>query len=559
MKTTFAYDHYYLHEEIKKDLEHFARQYPDLCEVQTICVTEKGLEEYAVILTNQKTGKDISKPALYVDGNIHAGEVTASMVCMYLIDYLLTNYGSDPNITKLLDTEALYVLPRISPDGAEAYLSTPAFMYSADRDWKEVEGGISPEDIDKDGVIRMMRFKDPYGVWKLDPEDPDRLLPRQPDEREGDFYSCYPEGEFQPYDDQVNLKQRKMHWGMNFNRNFPFGWYPDGREPGAGEYPLSFPEVKAQAQFILAHPNIGGVAAMHTTAGMILYPPGTMSESKADPGDMKLFKEIGAMGTQETGYPTVNIFDAFLADTENYSSGALDDWCYETMGIPAYTVELWDLANKVGMPEDMTARISGELDIKVDRFSAYVKWIKEHCPEAWHPWSEFDHPVLGKVEIGGYNYKFTQQNPPGDMLCEVCENIARFMIRFAKALPKIEITKLEAKKLYDNTYEVCCVIGNNAYLSTNLTNKAFKMKCAEPVKVRIEGATLLSGKEITEIESLEGYSQAATRVFYGEVVDSHSAKSRKELKWIVKAEEKSCIKVSVSQIKAGEAEKEICL
>ena len=67
------------------------------------------------------------------------------------------------------------------------------------------------------------------------------------------------------------------------------------------------------------------------------------------------------------------------------------------------------------------------------------------------------------------------------------------------------------------------------------------------------------GKEITEIESLEGYSQAATRVFYGEVVDSHSARSRKELKWIVKAEENSCIKVSVSQIKAVKAEKEICL
>ena len=143
MKTTFAYDHYYLHEEIKHNLEYFSKKYPELCRVQVLCVTEAGLNQYAVTLTNAGTGDALSKPGYYMDGNIHAGEVTASMTCMYLIDYLLTNYGENAEVTKLLDTETIYVIPRISPDGAESYLTTPNFMYSADRDWKEVYGDVA--------------------------------------------------------------------------------------------------------------------------------------------------------------------------------------------------------------------------------------------------------------------------------------------------------------------------------------------------------------------------------------------------------------------------------
>jgi hypothetical protein len=43
---------------------------------------------------------------------------------LYLIDYLVTNHGTDPKITKLLDTRTFYILPRVNPDGAEKYLTS---------------------------------------------------------------------------------------------------------------------------------------------------------------------------------------------------------------------------------------------------------------------------------------------------------------------------------------------------------------------------------------------------------------------------------------------------
>lgn len=74
MKTTFQYDHYYKYDEVKSNLEYFANEYPDLVKLEVNLVTEEGRNQYAVTLTNTKNGSADSKPALYIDGNIHAGK-----------------------------------------------------------------------------------------------------------------------------------------------------------------------------------------------------------------------------------------------------------------------------------------------------------------------------------------------------------------------------------------------------------------------------------------------------------------------------------------------------
>ena len=59
-------------------------------------------------VTNFKSGEDKEKPAFWVDGNIHASEVTASAAALYLIHSLVTKYKQDENITRALDTRFLY-------------------------------------------------------------------------------------------------------------------------------------------------------------------------------------------------------------------------------------------------------------------------------------------------------------------------------------------------------------------------------------------------------------------------------------------------------------------
>ncbi len=583
MKTTFAYDHYYLYKELESCLKYFAEKYPELAELNVNCVTAEGRNQYLITLTNQKTGPALSKPGWYLDGNIHAGEVTSSMAAMHTVDWLLTNYGSDRAATKLLDEYCLYVLPRVSPDGAETYLTTPLTLRSVNREYQPEPGGLYPEDLDGDGIVRMMRIPTPYGAWKKDPADESLMTLRAPDDVDGSFYDIFPEGLLEEYDGSENLKLKKSAWGLDFNRNFPLGWFPDARQPGAGPYPLSNPETKAVVDFVLAHPNIGGAAIGHTSGGLLLYPPGTRSAKSAPEADIAAFKAIAEMGRQELGYLPMNIFDTFMTDQENYDSGALDDWFYQSQGIPAYTVEFWDIAKAAGVPVDWNTK---EEDPKkeLERFTACVKWVKENAPEYWLDWTPFDHPVFGQVEIGGFCTKFTHQNPPPAFLQKECENDTRFNIRFALACPKLVIEKAASEKLAEGIYKLSVTVGNRGYLPTNLTDEAVSLKKAAPVKVSLSaegadeegaakgveasdgspavksGLSLLSGKETEEIPSLSGFSRTNTGIwYYGNISTGAAAPAKKTLNWIVKGKPGDVITVTAAQEKAGTAKAQIHL
>ncbi len=559
MKTTFKYDHYFLYEEIKDILEHFTKAYPDLIDLEVNCVTEEGRNQYLAILSNKKTGNYMDKPGWYLDGNIHAGEVTASMCAMHTIDYLLSNYESDKEVKKILDEMCIYVIPRVTPDGAETYLTTPYTLRSVNRITSEEKGGIDEKDLDEDGVIRMMRIKTPYGAWKKDAEDPDLMKLRDPSDREGDFYDIYPEGILEGYDESENLKVKKDVWGLDFNRNFPYGWFPEPRQSGAGKYPLSNIETKAIADFVISHPNIGGAAIGHTSGGIILYPPGTKASEKSPSYDIKILKAIARMGEEELGYKPLNIFDSFLSSQEFYDSGALDDWMFETQGIPAYTMEFWDLASKAGVPVKWgEKRDDPEEGLK--RFAAVLKWVKENAPKYFMSWKKIKHPDFGEVEIGGFNYKFTHQNPPEHLLINELENDTKFNIRFIKAMPKLVIDSIKCEKVSEDVYRIETIVGNQGYLSTSLTDTAVINDYAKPVKVSLEGAEIVNGKKETEIKELQGYSKTQTGVYYyGNISTDQNASARKKLSWIIKAKPGDVITIQAKQPKAGCVSKTITI
>ncbi len=560
MKTTFQYDHYYKYDELEKNLKYFSDKYPELCDLESICVTEENRNVYAMTITNKKTGAALDKPAFHIDGNTHAGEVTGSMAAMHAIDVLLTGYGEDKVITKILDRMTIYVVPRISPDGAETYLTTPYSIRSVNRVHNPENGGIRSEDLDGDGVIRMMRIPTPYGAWKKDKDDSGIMAKRDPGDADGDFYDIYVEGNFEAFDGDENLKEKKEDWSLDFNRNYPYGWFPENRQAGAGKYPLSNPETKAMADWIIEHPNIGGVSTNHTSGGIILYPPGTRPSTAVSEKDINQFIEIANMGKEELGYEPLNIYDSFIADPANYDSGAFDDWCYQSQGIVAYTVELWDLAKKVGVPLVWNARNKESAQDELKRFVACMKWVKENAPEYYEDWKPFHHETFGDVEIGGFNFKFSQQNPPESFLNGVLEQMTRFMIRFAQSMPRLTIDTLTSEKVSDDIYKVTAIVGNLGYLPTNLTEEAKNLNISKEVEVTISGGKVISGLEKTKIGNLEGYGSTSTGTnFYGNISTDYNAKARKKLTWVVQAKSGTEITVSCVQEKSGKASKTITL
>ncbi|HET9980578.1 MAG TPA: M14 family metallopeptidase, partial [Ktedonobacterales bacterium] len=199
-----AFDRFYRYDDLTRLVHAFAEEYPHLMRVESIGKSHEGRDIWVITVTNVATGEAREKPALWVDGNIHATEVSPSSACLYLLNTLATGYGSDDAITRCLDTRAFYICPRVNPDGAEwALADTPKFIRSSTRPYpydEEPVHGLLTEDMDGDGRILAMRIPDPNGAWKACPEEPRLLARREPDETGGQYYRLLPEGRLRDYD-----------------------------------------------------------------------------------------------------------------------------------------------------------------------------------------------------------------------------------------------------------------------------------------------------------------------------------------------------------------------
>ena len=123
----------------------------------------------------------------------------------------------------------VYVLPRMSPDGAEAVLTSGRVVRSNPRDRRPhppaprwVTG-----DVDDDGMVLHMRKQDPAGEFVADAELPGVMLPRRLEDP-GPYYKLWPEGTIENFDgthvpDPVYLSDNDI----DLNRKFPYGWKPD--------------------------------------------------------------------------------------------------------------------------------------------------------------------------------------------------------------------------------------------------------------------------------------------------------------------------------------------
>src|SRR5687768_633379 len=106
---------YYRYEELTEALKGFVEEHPQLAALSSIGKSHEGREIWCMTITNSASGPAEEKPAIWLDGNLHATEVTGAMGALHVIQRLLVGYGADPAIARLIDTRAFYIVPRINP------------------------------------------------------------------------------------------------------------------------------------------------------------------------------------------------------------------------------------------------------------------------------------------------------------------------------------------------------------------------------------------------------------------------------------------------------------
>ncbi len=544
-------DRYYTYPLLTELLHAWAREYPSLVHVDSIGKSYEGRDIWVVTLTNVETGHHADKPATFVDANIHAGEVTGCSTVLWLINHLLTGYGTDEHVTRLLDESVLYAVPAIMVDGMDLYLTTAERLRSSVRLYPEPDAkeGLLRQDLDGDGRILQMRVKSPSGAWKVSPDDPRVMVRREPDEFGGEYYDVYEEGVINDWDGGA-IKQAVEPYGLDLNRNFPHDWAPEARQRGAGDLPLGEPETRAIAEFLVSHPNIGVSQHFHTWSAVILRPSSNKTDTDLPRFDLKVFKAIGKLGEEETGYPCVSIHDGFAYDKKQPIRGSLLDWLYDAMGIYAYATELWSLPRKAGI--EITDFIGWGEDHPASDDVAMARALDEHAGgEGIYPWKRFDHPQLGEVEIGGWDYKFAIQNPPGSLLEEVTAGNAKFVSRMMATLPRIEVDDPLIEPVGEGVWRVSAVVRNTGFLPTYLSEAGKAVPSNKGVRVSLasgDGVEIVSGKPEQDLGHLEGranvYGPMGIPPRYGNL-------ARGKAEWIVKAAPGTSLDIRATSTKAG--------
>jgi murein tripeptide amidase MpaA len=555
------FNKFYRYAELTRLLKEYAAEYPNLVHLESIGKSHEGRDVWLVTVTSFKSGSDTEKPAFWVDGNIHASEVTASAAALYLIHTLVTKYKSDPNITRALDTRALYIVPRVNPDGAEwALADKPRLIRSSTREYPfgddPIEGLVFGEDIDGDGRILQMRIEDPNGAWKIHPDDPRLMIRRDPVEAGGTYYRILPEGLIKNYDG-VTIKVLGPKQGLDLNRNFPAGWRPEGDQNGAGPFPTSEPEVRNLVDFIAKHPNITGTVSFHTMSGVLLRPYDDRPDDSFPAEDLWTYQKIGEKGTEITGYPNVSVFHDFKYHPKQVITGGFDTWTYDHQGVFSWTVEFWSPMKQAGIEKlkfiDWYREHPIEDDLKL------LKWNDEVLNGGGYiNWYPYRHPQLGNVELGGWNSLHMWTNPPLEFLEKEISPFPDWVVWHTLISPRLVLLETRVTPLGGDSYCIRLVVQNEGWLPTYVTKKALERKVTRGVIAEISlprGSILQSGKQREELGELEGRAYKAASPDENE----EGTNERVKVEWVVNAKKGIKVKLLAKHERAGVVRTEVVL
>jgi hypothetical protein len=582
------FDEFHGHDGTVDYMRSVARAYPNITELLEIGQSNMGRPIYVLVISNMRTGTTIDqfvelrnprregvhnvtpmksyqgKPGLWIDGGTHGNEYTGTEVSLYAIDKLVTGYGTDSDITQLVDDNAFYICPMVNPDGV--YMSVDegipqrqnSMMVDDDEDGEVNEDG--PDDLNGDGLYTSFRYPDPDGRYVKDDIDPRHMIRLgQGEETDKETYSVVREdrdndGDGERGEDPIS--------GIDVNRNFPEGWWrDDDTQGGSGYYAASSPEARAILEFFTNNTNILMVQSFHTSGGFTYRPFARWPDAQIDPKDLSVYDRImgkrylelngqeipeawrdagpdqgdavraaaqrtpaqqrtarpGSTGRQASGgqgsrgYEMPALWRHPYNDAQDraYGYGIFLDWAYAQFGSYSMSTELWNWQRDTrGVPG-----FDGEDDRDLFYRALLAYQDDVYDGEMFVDWTPYNHPELGRGEVGGWVSTFGSNNAiPGETLERICDVHWQFELFKAGLLPKLEITEASAEVLY----------------TTDSANEARTVSDGNTVTIRA-GRNLGRYKVVKVMATVENTGALATHVARG----ADLAGNRQDVIWLI--------------------------
>ena len=485
-----AFNRLYDTTELYANFDRLAAAWPELLRGEQIGTSVGGRELRVYTLGDPATGEPGTKPAMWVDANVHGNEVQGGETILYLAWYLLESRGANPRVDELLARATFYLCPSVNPDGRDHWFDEANGASSS-------RSGIAPTDNDRDGlldedptndldgdghVVQMRKYVPGEGTHRLHPED-ERVMEfvgRGPERGPGDWILLGSEGIDDDGDGRTN---EDGVGGYDMNRSWPSSWQPGHVQFGAGPYPLYWPETRAVADFLLAHPEVAAVQSFHNMGGMILRGPGHEGYGDYPRADLRVYDELGAEGERMLPF-----YNYWVIWKDLYTVfGGFVNWTYEGLGIISFTNEQW--TRDRNSPDDRLGDETSPRHWFSDQLLFGAGFVD------WHP---FDHPLYGEIEIGGF-VKDVGRVPPSFLIEEESHRNALFCLVHAEAMPEVTATDPVVEDLGGGVFAVDVRFENQRAIPTR-TALASEKQLGRPDVFSLRGplVTVLASGERTD-------------------------------------------------------------
>ncbi|KUL55200.1 carboxypeptidase [Streptomyces sp. NRRL F-4489] len=282
-----GYTKYHTYEQANQAIDALIAKYPSLLTKTVIGKSHEGRDIIALKLS-RNAAKDEAEPEVLFTAHQHAREHLTVEMALYLLTEFTGKYGSDPRVTKLLDSREIWIVPDLNPDGGTYDIATGSF-----RNWRKNRQPNTGSTAVGTDLNRNWEYK----------------------------------------------------WGCcGGSSGSP------SAETYRGPAAASSPEVRAVEKFVRSR-VVGGkqqiTAAIdfHTYSELVMWPYGFTNNPTA-PGmtqdDHDAFAAVGRSMAESNGYTPEQSSELYITD------GSIDDWLWGDQKIFAYTFEMYPSSSGAG-------------------------------------------------------------------------------------------------------------------------------------------------------------------------------------------------------------------
>lgn len=386
------------------------------------------------------------------------------------------------------------LLPAPNPDALASFLSGQprAGGGAQDRDLDGRAGEDGPEDLDGDGEVRWLRRPQALGAWASGeqvgkegtPERDARLmLERGVDAARASSYDLQREGRDSDGDGRVDEDPP----GLDLTRAFAGVWDHQGPWGGEGAFPGAAPEVQALMDLSLAEPGLVAWYGFRSEGPLLLR---ASEHGEAAEADRALYDRLGMALRERTGLGLRKASE--LARVRN--PGSELDWASAHLGVVAVSIPVWRIPKQAAHGAERDA--PDEVD--------WLLWADASLPAgAFQPWTPFQHPELGSVELGGWA-RFTRHEPPASLLEPAVAAVCAAPLAQAGLLPTLGLQAV-VRDLGGGLHDVRVQVLNRGSWPTE-TPLAVARRLAHPVLLGLEtgaGVERVAGPAVADAGVLE--------------------------------------------------------